>query len=363
MKIPNNVLQFAAGNLKPYEQFIDYWKNYRSLNGATGLDYDKTVSFAEKEEKMNATLLKEIMRVSGIQGMENLPKEAWITNPQFTWATFAIVNSYIDMILPDVLIDSIGLYSDVRSGGWGDSFSFEIESRDLFAVSKSGKAQKSVEMHKQFKGLVTIVPEMHEISVQVSLMRVLQGKESLAAFVMKAARSLEAQLTLDTYTAFATAMAALPTTATTGLKTTGFTSASLVDKCQRVSAWSGQRAVIVGTQLALANILPDDANYRYDISSDFVKVGFVKEYMGYPTLVLPQLANWTTPWGTLISDNYLWILAPSSQKIVKVCLEGSTLSNTTGTFENANLTQSTTIFKSWGIGVATNTTAATIQLA
>lgn len=362
MRLPNNVLQFAAGNVKPYEQFEDYWKHYRSQNGATGLEYDKSISFSEKEEKMNATLLKEIMRLSGMAGVEGISHEAMITNPQFNWATFAVVNAFVDMILPSILVDSIGMYSDIRSGGWGDSFSFEVKSRDLFVVSKSGKAQKTAEMHKQFNGLVTIVPEMRQISVQVSLMRVLQGKESLAEFVMKAARSLDAQITVDTYNAFATAMAALPTTTTTGLKTTGYTAASLVDKCQRVAAWTGQRPIIFGTQLALANILPDDANYRYEIDSEFVKVGYVKEFMGYPVMAMPQVANWKLPWGTLISDNYLWILAPSSQKIVKVCLEGSSLSNTTGVFENANLTQSTTLWKSWGVGTATNTTAATIQL-
>jgi hypothetical protein len=114
--------------------------------------------------------------------------------------------------------------------------------------------------------------------------------------------------------------------------------------------------------LALTNVLPDDANYRYYLDSEYVKIGYIKTAFGYPVMALPQVADWNSPWGRVISDNYIWILAPSSQKILKLVLEGSTMTNTDSVFQNANLIQKATMYKSWGVGICTNTTSATIAL-
>jgi hypothetical protein len=363
MKISSNVINFAQGNTKLLEQFQDYWNHYRSTEGNTKVEFDKTVSFAEKEEKLNAALKKEIIRRSGVNYATETNVEQWFNHPLVTHEAFAIVSILVDMVLPESIIETIGLYSDVRVGGWGDSFAFDIEPRDLFVVSKAGKGQKVSEVKKQYRGQVTIIPEFRQVTVGVSLYRVLAGAESLAAFVAKAVRSVETQMTLDVYNAFATAMALLPSTTTTGLQVAGYTQASLVRICEQVTAWNqGAKAIVMGTALAVQNILPDDANYRYTLDDQYVKLGYIPTLSGYDIMRLPQVADLATPFGRAISDSYLWILSPANQKLVKLCLEGNTLSNTTGVFENANLRQSTTLPKSWGVGVATNAVAGVITL-
>jgi hypothetical protein len=158
-------------------------------------------------------------------------------------------------------------------------------------------------------------------------------------------------------------MIALPSTATTGLQVSGYTQASLVRLCQQVTAWNGgAKAMVVGTQLALVNVLPDDANYRYMLDSDYVKIGYIKTAFGYDVMALPQVADMATPFGMVLSDSYIYIISPSSQKLVKLVLEGSTLSNTDQPFQNANLTQNATIWKSYGVGVATNAVAGIISI-
>lgn len=369
MKVPTNVLNFATDkNLGAYKMFQDYYNHFRSLNGAKNISFSsvdtdgKSISFDEKEALMNAQLKREILRVAGIHNFEEFALEQWVTNPMISWATFAVVSAMIDMILPDSIIDSIGAYTDVRTIGWGDSALFDVRPNDLFVVSKAGRASRTTQVHKQYNGTISIVPELRELTVQVSLYRVLSGAESLGSFVTKVVRSMESQMTLDTYNAFATAMAALPSTTTTGLQVAGYTQASLVRLCQQVQAWTGTKPIVLGTQLALVNVLPDDANYRYFLNDDYAKLGYVRTAFGYDVMALPQVANWVTPWGLAISNSYLWIIAPASQKIVKLVLEGSAMSNTQGPFENANLTQNATLFKSWGVGIATNTTAGVIAL-
>lgn len=270
-QIPNQVMQFAGGenNLAVYNAFKDYFRHYQANNGKEGVEYNKfttdangnrvELSFSAKEDALNQALKKEILRKAGITDISQFPLETWAGHPVLRWASFAVVSALVDMILPEVMIDSIGMYSDIRTIGWGDSAAFDIKPRDLFVVSKAGRAKRTTELHKQFEGQVTLIPEPRQIAVTVSLYRVLAGKESLAEFVMKAVRSMESQLTVDTYNTFATAMNALDNTAGTGLRTAGYTQAEFVRLSQTVRAWNGgANPVAIGTQAALANILPAD---------------------------------------------------------------------------------------------------------
>jgi hypothetical protein len=373
IKVPSNILAFAK-DLTPYEMFVDYWRHYCSLNGAkTKRPFQELnskgqlISFSEKENQMNEALKKEVARISGVSFDASIPAEQWALNPMVSWATFAIVSAMIDMILPDALIDSIGLYTDIRNSGFGDSFSFDIKPRDLFVVSKGGHAQKASEVHKQFETTVTVVPEPHQITVQVALYKVLAGKESLAEFTAKAIKSIEAQMARDAYDAFATAMGnlALVGAATYAyMQVAGYSQDAMIHLAQRVQAWNGGlKPVLAGTARALRYILPDDGNFRYDIESDLVKVGYVRTISGFDTMVLDQFADWTVPFSTVLNDANVYFISPGANKLLKLCVEGSTLSNVTQPFDNSNLTQNATFIKMWKAAVATNAVAALMVVA
>lgn len=362
MKIPANVVNFAAGNTDLYEAFVDYFNHYRyQETNDSKYEFSDNMKFAEKEEKMNAAIRKEIVRLSGVN-MNEFPLETYINHPLVKYYTFAVVSALIETILPDVMIDSIGLFTEVRNIGFGDSASWNITPRDLFVVSKSGRAQKMTEVHKQFNGQVTLIPEMHQISTSVSLYRVLSGQEKLSTFVMKMARSMESQVTVDAFNAFNTLAASLDNAGDDALRFAGYSQSVLTKLCTTVSAWNNSRAVIVGTQAALNNILPADANYRFFLNDEYFRIGWVKEFMGYPTMVLPQVAAWKTPFTLALDDTKIYVMSPSVDKPIKLVMEGSTLSNTTGTFDASNLQQEATIYKSWTTGVATSSIMGVITL-
>lgn len=370
IKIPSQVLKFAGEqNTAPYKHFADYFNHYRALQGVTGLDYKTTytdeatgavvpITFSEKESKINGTVQREILRVAGIQDFDSFPIETWASHPTLKWATFAVVSAMVDMVLPQTIIDSIGMYSEVRTIGWGDSAAFDVSPRDIFTVSKAGRSKRVTELHKQFRGQVTIQTELRELSVFVSLMKVLAGKESLAEMVMKMARSFETALSIDVYNAFVTALGNVSNTATTGLRVAGYTQDEFIRLAQTVAAWNGgAKPIVIGTHRALAKILPANANYRYDIASEFVRVGYLRNFQGVDLMELPQIADYETPFGLKLADDKVWFISPSSQKIVKVVLEGNVLNYTSDVYANANLIQTSTMVKSWGIGIATNAVA------
>jgi hypothetical protein len=184
IKFPSNVLAFAGENTTPYEMFVNYYNRFVHMNGGKEREYQKLgidgrpLSFAQMESEMNDALLKEVERVSRMPYDGSISKEQWAMNPNVSWALFSVVDKLIDMVLPNSLIDNVGLYTDIVNIGWGDSAAFTIKPRDLMVVSKSGRAQKSSEVHKQFDTTITVVPENHQITVQVALYKVLCGKHT-----------------------------------------------------------------------------------------------------------------------------------------------------------------------------------------
>ena len=358
----DNLVKFATsslGNEDLCRGFLDYWYHSNKVEGR----YSTEFSLDEKEARINKAIKAEIVHRANLGPVSELPVEQWFFYPNVAPAAFSVVGALIDMILPDSIIDTIGLYSDVKVVSWGDNASFDAKPRDLWAVSHASLGKKTSEVKKQYQGQVTITPEVRAITVGVSLYRVLAGKESLADFTAKAIRSIETQMTVDVYNSMATAMSSLPSTATTGLQISGFSQANLVRLSEQVTAWNqGAKAMLFGTAVGLLNVLPDDANYRYTLDDKYVSLGYIPTISGIEVMRLPQVADITTPWGRVLSDTNLWVLSPSSQKIIKVVLEGNTLSNTTQPFENADLTQTTTLWKSYGIGVATNSICGLITL-
>lgn len=358
-------LCFSDNLEKVKSKFKDYMYQYMSdVMGKKEFIYDKSVDFAKKEKNINELMHAEIKKLSNLSFSSDIANEMWSQNPNYRWAAMAVVTSLIDMIIPDVLNKTVGIYSENRYIGWGDSALFEIEPNDLFYVSKAGRDQRTVEFQRQYGTQVSIIPENREISVAVNFYRVLCGMDSLAKFVMKAILSIELRMTQEIYKAFDDAMEALPETdSTAGLKVAGWSQKEAVRLGQTVTAFNhGAKAVFVGTQAALQNVLPDNANYRYFLDSDYATIGYVKNAFGYDCMVLPQIADWEKPYNLGLRDDRIYVLSPSSQSIVKVVYEGNSMTRSMTAQESANLIESTTIVKSWGIGVATNAIAGVITL-
>jgi len=372
MKLTTNLKQFAAqspGIMQLFVMFEDYWKHYRSNNDKNlSLDFSMTkndgtsVSFSEKEEKLNGAMKREILKLAGIADFADLPLERWITHPTLTWATFAIVGSLIDLIMPQTLIEDIGLYTAISTIGFGDSASFDVQPRDLFTVSRHGARQRTTELHKQFRGQRTLIPENRQMTVVVGMYKVLAGQESLAFFVSKAVRSIETQILRDSYDAFLVLMEALDATAVTGLRVSGYSQDEIARLAENVEAWNASSVILLGTKRALATILPGDANYRYSLDDDYVRMGYISNFLGYPVVALRQVADPATPWTSVIDNDNIYILSPGTDKLLKLVFEGGTIASTDNSFDNANLLQTSTMMKRWAVSAITSSVAGIIQI-
>ena len=349
------------------EAFRDYMFHYLSeVEKKEGYAYNHEVSFSEKEALINKAILADIEKVAGVSlAMENIDPAVMANHPNIRFASFAVVGQLIDQIVPEVIDKSIGLYTDTQFGNFGDSFRFDVEPNDLFFVSKAGRDQRTVEFQRQFNGTQYIIPENRAITVYVNLFRVLCGMDSLAKFVMKAILSVEAQITKEVYQAMDAAMLALPTSPVGGeLKITAaggvVPKADAIALAERVTAYNGgAQAVFVGTKVALSHIFPAaESGFRYTDAG----IAYFRNTWGIDTMEIRQVADWTHKYKLALDDTHIYVVSPAAQKLVKLCYEGATLSNTVPAYDAANKTEATTLNKSWGIGIATNAVAGLIVL-
>lgn len=343
--------------------FKDYMFEYLAKSGKEGYTYDSSMKFEEKEALLNKAILSDIERVAGIKFEQDMiAPEVMANHPNIRFAAFAVVGQLIDTIVPDVIDRSIGLYTETRFGSFGDSFRFDVEPNDLFFVSKVGRDQRSVEFQRQYTGTQYVTPENHAISVAVNLFRVLCGLDSLAKFVMKAIISVEANITKEAYGAVATAMGNLPASPTDGaLRITA--AGGAVDKtaaiklAQTVSAFNGgAEAIFVGTKVALSHLFPDsNSGFRYENAG----IAYFRNVWGVDTLELAQVADYANKYKLALDDDKVFVISPSSDKLLKLCYEGATM--TTDIKDTANGLQGTTLNKSYGLAIATNAIAGVIE--
>jgi len=108
--------------------------------------------------------------------------------------------------------------------------------------------------------------------------------------------------------------------------------------------------LLMGTLQALSTVVPSaaDTHWRYELDSEYARIGYIRTSKGVDLMVMPQVADWKNPFGLKLNDKRIYFLSPSSQKIVKVVLEGTTMTITDSPFDRQNLLQKASTLKVLG---------------
>ncbi len=359
-----NVIRFCETAPEFSVAMQDYFNNVQATERKVeGLQFAAERSLKEKETAINKLFCDELGKRSGMPVPTDIDDaRRYSTNQTVLYFANEIIDNTIDMILPDSLISSLGYIADIRFGGYLDSFSFDLENNALFSVNKSGRRQRNVPAQVLEDTTVTLAPQNREVTVKMTLPEILVSRKSIATYLMKVMRSIEARMFYDVYDGFAATMDAVSATALTA---SSYTENTLISMCETVGAWNqGRKAVVLGTPVALKSVLPSSTDMRILLNDDYVRVGYLRNFNGYDVIMTPQVADYTsTAYGLKLKDNRLYVVSPASDKIVKVAVGGQTLSNTSGAYDKANLSMFGTVTKSWDVATATNSVAGVIKLA
>lgn len=356
------VMKFAESSPELYTAFRDYANHVMAENGVKGKTFS-AVSLDEKEQVINKLFAEEVEKRSGYSVAQFDNSYArYGTNPLVRSFADSIADYLIDMVLPETLIQSIGVLADFRFGGFGDSFSFDIENNALFTVSKAGRRQRTAPAQRLTNTTVTLAPENHMVTVASNLPNILAGRESIAKFIMKVVRSIETTMLYEAYDAFYTAMESVSLPA--NLTVANYTENALITLCQRVTSYNqGRKAIIWGTAVALKSVLPSSLNTRILLSDEYVTAGSLRNFNGYDVVEAVQVADYTSnDYSMKLKDDRIYVVSPASDKIIKVAVEGETLTHTDNVFDNANLSVFGNTNKAWVVGAITNSVVGCIKI-
>lgn len=354
MGIPLNVLAFAEQNKMKdmIDAFRDMYNEYQSVEYGKKVTFDTSKSFEEKNEKLHNSMLEKIKEISGVNytGFSDIKLA---TNPLFSWATFAVVGALIDSILPDTVISDFGRFAEVRVGGFGDSFKWDIKPSDLFVVTKSGRGKRNSFAQRQYNGTVTLIPENHTVTVGEDVYRILAGKANLAEYAAKIVKSFETDMAYEVYSAINNTYDNLPTQ----FKEASFDETKFVQLAQRIAAFNGgAKPIAFGTKVALSSIVPSNIIYNDRLGEEYYRTGYLGNYRGVDLIEMSQKADWTSSTYALkLDDTRVYLLSSSQEKLVKVAIEGETLNfGDTSISSNANLTQANTLHKAYVTSLISN---------
>lgn len=352
MILMNHVKNFAEDSADLFEAFKEY---FECESGTRQFETSK----ADMEEAINKAYLEEIEKRT-MSRANALTDKKWANSSAVAEMADQIRDFLIDMILPDTLLTSpMNVFCDFRFADLGDSMTFTLENSALYTVSKAGTRKRSTDLQKLYASSATLVPELRQLTVGTDLFEIMAGRVSIAREVMKAVRSIETAIYFDAYDAMYAVMESYVPSA---LTMTNPSEEDIIKAAERVSAYNGNRKpIIIGTPLALKNILPTNNNYRYLLESEFVKLGYIQTFNTYDVVALEQVANpydTTEDYALKLKDDRIYIVSPASDKLVKVGLGGETMSHTDSAYDNANLLQLSTLSKAWDAQVITNSVAA-----
>ena len=347
----------AEKNLIP--AWKDYVTNYRALNFSTKKQYSQSKTLEEKEMIVNAAIAKEVDKLAGVD-TSLINKEAYATNPTYLWANNAVINKLVDMVIPDILTEDFLNVAEVVQIGYGDSAEFDIKSSDLFYVSKTGNSRRHVEAQRQFTGHTSIPVSNHVITTETDMYRVLAGKESPAEYAMKVVLSIESEIAKDIMAAITSSF----TTLGTKFKENSYDEKAFQKLATRVTAANGgARAVAMGTDLALSTVLPSDDYLKMGLGEDYTKVGYLPVFKKVPLIGISQKIDWTSEdYGFALPDDKIFFISPGAPKLIKIVIEGGSLTFSDDFASNGNLTQVSSLHSRFGVGLVSNSKFAIMKV-
>lgn len=337
----------------------DYANQVRSEKGVVGLTFSTDSTKEQKDMAITKMFVEELERKTRTKAIEDFGSlVAFASNPQTRSMADLTINFLIDALLPNIKESGLGMIADFKFGGFNDSFKFTLKNNSLFAVSEAGRRQRTTPSQKKSNTEVTIDTYNHQITVATTLIELVTGRESLVEFIMTAIKSFQADMVKEVIDAFKAEfeLATLPT----ALKPIAYSEEALITLCEKVSVYNGEKAIIVGSPLALKNVLPTATNVTIRLTDEYVTKGHLPDFNGYSVIAFEHIADYTTNDYSLggLPDDRIYVISPSQGKLVKVAIASETIpSYTDANFANANLLIESSIQKEYGTAVITNAIA------
>ena len=229
---------------------------------------------------------------------------------------FTIIEEVLDVTLGVVITNQFDSLADVQNVGIGERPSFRVDDPSLFRIARIAGGNNDLRRQKILNRRFEVETDYFGAKIYAELEQFQAGLVDFTAMVNRLTLSFANDLGARIYEAVANSYSAL--NSTYGVTGT-YNEDELFEMIQHVEAKSGKKAVVYGTRKALRKVSKDL------IMSDSMKeemntVGYIGTVGGTDLMLLPQAHKVGTD-EFFVDDNMLRVV-PSSEKIVKVVVEG-----------------------------------------
>lgn len=330
---------------------IDLYRHYQFLHNekkeyaefAVGGTYEaKSLAFTDQ-------LQEQAIFMSGLRMPEGMGRDKILAISVVQEMMFALVSEMLDVIVPNTILQEFYRIAEVKNVSWGDTLLVRIPSPDLFVVSKIANGVREGEPQRLFSQDVPLNPVFHEITIQEDFFRVISGQVDWGMWVAKVAQSMETAISIDVYNQIFASYSSLPTQ----LKVAAYSQPDFVKLAARITALNrGAKCIVMGTQVALSNILPTNDYLKMALGAEYNQLGYLGSFHQVDLLEIPQKIIASTL-DFAIDDNTLYFISLGVDKPIKIGFEGSTLINVRQNTENADYTFVYTLMRKYEVKIAT----------
>lgn len=360
----NSVAKFAQsdnGNklITMMEDYASQWASEK-IEGVK-LSYDTKYSMAEKAKKINEVYASELARRSKYSASDFDTVEDYANFGAVAQMGAQIQKAMLDAVTP-ILINATGLsmLAEFHYGGYGDVFEFEDKDNSVYEVSRMGRRQKHTKTQERKKKNKTITTEFYGLSTYATLPQILLGDAMIAEDTMLMSLSMNKKIYTLVVQKFISAVGGITDP---NLAITGYTEKTALEALRIGSAKNGAKMLIVGDNVALKDILPDETRARILLSDEFnTTLGYMSNWNGYQVVGFDPVSDDTQTNGVLgLPTDKVYGIPTTGNKLIHIAI-GTTMANADDPMDNDNLVAINTFRQELGVELATNQKCVRIDL-
>jgi hypothetical protein len=240
----------------------------------------------------------------------------------FREAIFAIQTETIDSVNSTSEVEQALLLAEVRNLAEGDSETFEVGSKSLFQVEQTGYSNNVSRLQYQFMNPTILTPRRHEASVGIDLFQLNANGFDFGKQMAKIVISFQVAMYNDVISNIYN----VATVNTTPFYKATFAKTTYQQLGNIVAGANGSGVMAYGTNVAFGKMSDQIAsNFGFGVSEEYVKSGMVTDLYGIPSMILRQAVNPNdSTYGFVLPDDKIILTTPSTDKPVKMVIEGIT---------------------------------------
>lgn len=233
---------------------------------------------------------------------------------------FEFIEEIVQETVQKGITDEFDAFAEIKNLSWGEQNKFIIPNRDLFKVATISDGNLNTRKQRLTGRGELVVPVYNRvIAIYDELYRFLAGRIDWVDALNRISRSFVSQLKTDVYTTLYASFSAM---ASPYKVSAAFDRTELLTLCMHVEAKTGSPVVILGTKLALSQVVPNFISEN--MKSEANNQGFYASVDGYDMIEIKQTHSIGTD-TFAINDSFLLVVPTGGEKIVKIVNEGETL--------------------------------------